>query len=271
MWSIEYTSIGAQCPPFGNLGTPWMKLHAGSDLHALEAKELPLLVLHKVWQLIEGVHLLKHTAPDGIAHPQIHDATISVNLVEVLQEGAVWPLLVCQLELLLQSGNPPLDILVVAAELVTKYALETIIDLLLLLTQGCLRTILWRSRARPLLGHARARWLASRRGFGGSRHVRQRSGCLCRKRLVCHLNSKVLLLLQDSLAFLNDIMDLFELLYLLSLEVLLVFRQLVNLLLVLKQFLGLLFLYLPEVAGEERRGLALLLQNLILFNALRLV
>ena len=172
-----------------------MKLDASGDLHALEVKELPLFVLHKVWQLIEGVHLLKHAAPDGITHPQIHDATISINLVDVLQEGTVWPLLVRQLELLLQSGDPSLDVLAMAAELATKYALETIIDLLLLLAQGCLRTVFRRSRSRPLLGYARARWLAGRRGFRGSRHVRQRSGGLCRKRLVCHLNGKVLLLL----------------------------------------------------------------------------
>ena len=271
MRSIDCTSIGAQRPPFGNLGTPRMKLHASSDLHALEIKELPLLVLHKVRQLIEGVHLLKHAAPDGIAHPQIHDATISIDLVEVLQEGTVWPLLVRQLELLLQSGGPPLDVLVVAAELAAEYALETIVDLLLLRAQGCLRTVLRRSCTRPLLACARARRLASRRDFGGSRHVRQRSGCLRRKRLVCHLNGKVLLLLQDCLAFLNDIMDLFELFYLLGLEVLLVLRERVDLLLVLEQLLGLLFLHLAEVAGEERRGPVLLLHDLILCNVLRLV
>ena len=185
--------------------------------------------------------------------------------MEVLYEGAVRPLLVRQLELLLQSGDPPLDVLVVATELATKYAFETVVDLLLLLAQGCLWAVLWRGGTRPLLACARARWLPSRRClcllllFGGSRHVRQRSGCLCRERLVCHLNGKVLLLLQDSLTFLNDIMDLFELLYLLGLEVLLVFGQLVNLLLVLEQLLGLLCLRLAEVAGDERRGPALLL------------
>ena len=191
--------------------------------------------------------------------------------MEVLQEGTVWPLLVRQLELLLQTGGPPLDVLVVAAELAAKYALETIVDLLLLRAQGCLWTVLWRSCIRPLLVCAMARRLASRRDFGGSRHVGQRSGCLRRKRLVCHLNGKVLLLLQDSLAFLNDVMDLFELFYLLGLEVLFVLRQRVNLLLVLEQLLGLLFLHLAEVAGEERCGPVLLLHDLILCNILRLV
>lgn len=66
-------------------------------------------------------------------------------------------------------------------------------------------------------------------------------------------------------------MDPLELLHLLGLEVLLVLRQLVNLLLVLAQFLCLLFLYLLEVAGEVLCGLGKLLGDLVLLDALRLI
>jgi hypothetical protein len=112
---------------------------------------------------------------------------------------------------------------------------------------------------------------AGRRRLGDSSHVCQGPGGLSGVRLVTDLSGELLLLLQDTLALLHDVLDPFELLDLLGLEVLLVLRQLVDLLLVLKELLRLLFLYLVEVAGDVWRRLRILLQDLILLDALRLV
>lgn len=66
-------------------------------------------------------------------------------------------------------------------------------------------------------------------------------------------------------------MDPLELLHLLGLEVLLVLRQLIDLLLVLAQLFCLFFLYLIEVARQELSGLGILLDYLVLVDGLRLV
>ena len=80
-----------------------MHLDARCDLNALQAKELLLLVLDQVRQLVQRVHSLKHASADGIADPQVRDAPVGVDLVEVFEQRRAWPLRVLELELLLQA------------------------------------------------------------------------------------------------------------------------------------------------------------------------
>ena len=263
--------VGPESPPLRELRRVLRHLDAARDLHSLEPKELILFVFDEIGQLIEGLYALEQSAANRIADPQIGNAAVRIDLVEVLEQRSNRTLGVLQLQLVLQPQQLLLDVLVVPAELVSKYRMEAAFDAPLLLVEWgrcslgrrrcCSFLLLDRGTRRPALG----------RLLRCPCHVCQGPRGLRSVGLVIHLRRQLLLLLHDGLTLLHDFLYSLELLNLLGLEILLVLGQLIDLLLVLEELLRLLFLYLVEVARYERRWLSLLLVDLLLVEALGLV